>query len=64
MKREALIRELRRLAREKGVTFTVHADRGKGAHYLIEFGDRKTTLQSGELKPLTVKRIKGQLGII
>lgn len=63
MKREALIRELRKLARETGKRFEVIERRGKGSHYRVYFGDRSTTIKSGELKPGYVKLIKVQLGV-
>ncbi|MBL8580561.1 MAG: type II toxin-antitoxin system HicA family toxin [Mesorhizobium sp.] len=63
MKREALIRELRALARERGLQFEVFTDRGKGSHFRVRLGDRRTTIQSGELTPLMVRTIRKQLGI-
>ncbi|MCR5856039.1 hypothetical protein [Mesorhizobium sp. J428] len=63
MKREALLRELRALARKQGRTFEVFTDKGKGSHYRVRFGDRLTTVQSGDLSKLMVARIKKQLGI-
>ena len=63
MKREALIRELRRLSRKQGKTFNVETNRGKGKHYRVRFGDRLTTVQSGELSALRVNAIRQQLGI-
>ena len=63
MTREALIRELRALARKQNLTFEVFTERGKGSHYRVRFGDRITTIQSGELSNLRVRTIKKQLGI-
>ncbi len=63
MKREALLRELRALARKQGRTFEVFTDKGKGSHYRVRFGDRLTTVQSGDLSNLMVARINKQLGI-
>lgn len=63
MKRDALIRELRKLARDKGMAFEVFTNKGKGSHYRVRFGDRFTTIQSGELTPFHVRRIKDQLGV-
>ncbi len=63
MKREALIRELRALARKSGREFEVFTDKGKGSHYRVRFGDRFTTIQSGELSNQMVRTIKRQLGI-
>ncbi len=64
MKREALLRELRVLARKRGMAFAVFTDRGKGSHYRVRFGDRITTVQSGELPDLRVRTIKKQLGLL
>lgn len=63
MNREALIRELRKLARMQGKVFEVFTERGKGSHYRVRFGDRITTIQSGELSALHVRTIRKQLGI-
>ena len=63
MKREALIRELRALAKETGQRFEVITGRGKGSHYQVRFGDRKTTIKSGELREGYVALVKKQLGI-
>ena len=63
MKREALVRELRKLARLSGRAFESVPDRGKGGHGRVHFGDRFTIIKSGELTPTYVKLIKKQLGI-
>ncbi|WP_375668690.1 MULTISPECIES: hypothetical protein [unclassified Bartonella] len=63
MKREALLRELRKEARKKGLHYSEAPDAGKGSHYLVTFGDKTTAIKSGELTPLYVKIIKKQLGI-
>ncbi|WP_269932490.1 hypothetical protein [Aminobacter sp. HY435] len=63
MKREALIRELRALARKRNLRFEVFTDRGKGSHYRVRLGERITTVQSGELSALMVRTIKKQLGV-
>jgi hypothetical protein len=63
MTREAMIRELRRLARKESVRFEVVPGRGKGSHYQVYFGDRTATVKSGELRPGYVKLIRRQLGI-
>ena len=63
MTREALLRELRKLARKQGKRFEVIEDRGKGSHYRVKLGDRATTIKSGELRPGYVALIKRQLGI-
>lgn len=63
MTRDALIRELRKLARQQGVNFEVVTGRGKGSHYQVYFGNQTTTIKSGEMRPGYVKLIKKQLGI-
>ncbi len=63
MKREALIRELRRYAAKRKLLFEVDTAGGKGSHYRVRLGERVTTVQSGELSPLLVNRICKQLGI-
>jgi hypothetical protein len=63
MTRDALIRELRKLARKQNVDFRITPTQGKGSHYRVHFGDKFTTVKSGELKPGYVNLIKKQLGI-
>ncbi|MDQ2633763.1 MAG: hypothetical protein M3Y43_05930 [Pseudomonadota bacterium] len=63
MTREALLRELRKLARERGVPFQVTTGRGKGSHYRVKFGTRRTIIKSGELTPTYVGLVKKQLGL-
>lgn len=63
MTRDALIRELRKLAKRQGVDFRVIEDRGKGSHYRVYFEEKYTTIKSGELKPGYVALIKKQLGV-
>lgn len=63
MKREALIRELRKLAKARNLAFQVNRGAGKGSHYRVYVGDRISTVQSGELSPFHVRRIKQQLGL-
>jgi len=64
LKREAFLRELRLLARKQGVEMQIFTNKGKGSHYRVRFGDKETTIQSGELNPHKVTRIKKQLGIL
>jgi predicted RNA binding protein YcfA (HicA-like mRNA interferase family) len=62
MNREQLIRALRALAKEKGVSFVVDRQAGKGSHYRIEFDGRKSTVQD-KLNPGRIRRILKQLEI-
>ena len=41
--------KLARIAARKH--FEVIEDKGKGSHYRVEFGDKITTIKSGELRP-------------
>ncbi|WP_330169505.1 hypothetical protein [Bartonella grahamii] len=63
MKREALLRELCKEARKRGIHYSEAPDAGKGSHYLVTFGDKTTVIKSGELTPLYMKIIKKQLGV-
>ena len=63
MKRDALLRQLRREARELDVDFRVEKAEGKGSHYRVYFGNRVSTIKSGDLKPGYVKLIRRQLGL-
>ena len=63
MKRDDLIRELRKIAKERGVTFTVTENRGKGSHYRVKLGNKRTIIKSGELNPIYVRLVKKQLGV-
>ena len=63
MKREALIRELQKTARDRGVVFEVIQNHGKGSHYRVRLGDKRTIVKSGELTPTYVKLVKKQLGV-
>jgi predicted RNA binding protein YcfA (HicA-like mRNA interferase family) len=62
MNREQLIRALRALAKEKGVSFSVDRQAGKGSHYRIEFDGRRSTVQD-KLNPGRIRRILKQLEI-
>lgn len=63
MTREALLRELRAYARARKLNFDVDTRLGKGSHYRVTLGERRTIIQSGELGPLHVRMIKRQLGV-
>lgn len=63
MQREALIRELRKLAKETDQEFEVMPNKGKGSHYRVRLGSKFTTLKSGDLTPNYVRLVKKQLGV-
>lgn len=62
MNRDDLIRALRRYCRKRDVFFEVETRRGKGGHYLVAVGDRRTTVQSS-LDPNKIRTILKQLGV-
>jgi len=63
VKRDALIRALRKYARKQGLTLEVDEGSGKGSHYRARLGAAVTTIQSGELSPFHVDRICRQLKV-
>lgn len=66
MKRDELIRRLRRLARKRRVDFEVIAARGKGGHWTIRYGEvRMPVPQSGggDLAPGTLHAILRRFGL-
>ncbi len=40
--RDDFLRELRGLARRKGLLLVIDANKGKGSHYEVRVGDRRT----------------------
>lgn len=63
MKREQLLRELRKIAKDRNLELTVFESKGKGSHYRVSLDGKMTTIKSGELTPTYVRLIKKQLGI-
>ena len=63
MKREQLIRNLRKEARDRGVDFAVDMARGKGGLCMVTLGDRISIIPSGEISPVFEKLIRRQLGL-
>ncbi|MEN0039857.1 MAG: hypothetical protein AAF764_00830 [Pseudomonadota bacterium] len=63
MKRNALIRELKKEARKKGLSFDLDKSAGKGSHYLLRVGGKRATIQSGELSLTHIRTIRKQLGL-
>lgn len=63
MKRDALIRSLRKEAKAKGLHFELVKGHGKGSHYRVRIGKHFTTLKSGELTPTYVRLVRKQLGL-
>ena len=64
MKRDQFIRELRKECKARGWTIVVDVKMGKGSHYEIRTSNgRRTTLKSGELSPIYMNLVRGQLGL-
>lgn len=62
MNRTQLIQALKRYARKRKLHFLEDRKKGKGSHYLVEVGDKGTTVQS-DLNPGRIQRILKQLGV-
>jgi hypothetical protein len=60
--REDFLRELRVLSRKKGLLLVIDTKKGKGSHYEVRVGDRRTIVQS-HLKPSTRRLLLKQLGL-
>lgn len=65
MKGSELIRRVRRLGRQRGVPVEVQAERGKGSHRLLYFGNSRTVVPDpkAELKSGTLHAMLKQLGL-
>ncbi len=65
MKGSEFIRRVRRLGRRQGVPVEVRAERGKGSHRMLFFGDRRTVVRDpkDELKTGTLHAMLKQLGL-
>lgn len=63
MKREQLLRELRKECKSRGWDFNIDTRLGKGSHYRVSVNGRKTTIKSGELSPQYCNLIREQLGL-
>ncbi len=63
MKRDQLIRDLNKRARELGFALVVDMARGKGGHCVVRLNGRFSVIKSGEITPIMAKVIKKQLGL-
>jgi hypothetical protein len=61
LKREQLIRELQKAAKDAGLV--VDWARGKGGHCVVRCNGAFTVIKSGEISPLMAKIIRRQLGL-
>ncbi len=56
-------RRARASARARGIPFQRVSKRGKGGHQMVLYGDRKTTVKSGEIGAGLLRAMLKQLGI-
>lgn len=63
MTRVQFIRELRRMARERGEYLIVETARGKGSHVRVRLGERVSIVQA-KLTPFAMGRVLKQLGLV
>ena len=63
MKGKEFIDRAARWARAHDVAWRVEASRGKGGHKLLYVGERRTTVQTGELRDGTFRAMLKQLDI-
>lgn len=63
MKRDQLIRQLRKDAKTGGLELLVEQVRGKGSHYVARLGNCFAVIQSGEISPPMERTIRKQLGL-
>lgn len=63
-KRDRFIKELRDLAKARGLSFRMTKSHGKGGHAMVWVGsDKRTTLPSRDIDPKTASKIKKALGL-
>ncbi len=63
MKREQFLRLLRAEAKRLNLEFRLDKSAGKGSHYRVRVGGHVSTVQSGELTPFHVRKIRMDLGL-
>jgi mRNA interferase HicA len=65
MKGNEFIRKVRKLGRQRGVRVAFVAERGKGSHGTLYYGDRLTVVRNpkDELKTGTLHAMLAQLGL-
>lgn len=63
MKRDRFLSLLRAEAKQLGLEFRLDKAAGKGSHYRVRIGNRLSTIQSGDLTPLLMRKIRRDLGL-
>lgn len=59
------LKRIRKLAKERGLSYAWHPDMGKGSHGVLKLGDRRTVVRNlkDELKTGTLHAMLKQLGL-
>ena len=59
------LRRIRRLARQRGLAFSWHPDKGQGSHGVLKLGEKRTVVRNlkDELKTGTLHAMLKQLGL-
>ena len=63
MKREQLMREIQKEAKDAGSHFSVDWARGKGGHCVVRLKGKFTVIKSGEITPSMAEIVRKQLGL-
>lgn len=63
VKRDQLIRQLRKEAKQAGGELVVDEARGKGGHFVLRFKGKFSVIQSGEITPKMERTIRQLLGL-
>jgi hypothetical protein len=63
MNRSKLLREIREYGKKNGIEIEVDTRQGKGSHYIVRLGDKKTTVQADINEP-RAQRVRKQLGMV
>lgn len=63
MKREKLIKRIRRWARDHDLSLEIDEIAGKGSHVRVFVGSKSTIVKHGELSPSYIDLVLKQLGI-
>jgi len=63
MNGKEFIRKVRKMARKTGVPANLEKDKGKGGHQRLYYGQRWTTVKTGEIGTGLLRTMCRQLGI-
>jgi hypothetical protein len=62
-KRDRFIDDLRKAAKDRGLSFKFEKWRGKGSHGMVWVGDKVATVPDREIAPKTASKIGKALGL-